>query len=52
MTDETVPELPDWIKVLIQDARDEGYSAGRVDGMRFVYSETIGLLEIKKNRAW
>lgn len=32
MTNETIPELPDWVKVLINDARQEGYNSGLRDG--------------------
>lgn len=39
MTNETIPELPDWVKVLIDDARDEGYQAGFFTGKRVAYSD-------------
>lgn len=38
MTNETVPELPDWVKVLIDDARNEGYDSGHQEGMSHAFS--------------
>lgn len=52
MTNETVPELPEWVKVLIDDARQEGYSAGRADGMQYAYSDMSGLAQVRARKAW
>lgn len=38
MTNETIPELPDWVKVLIADARSEGYESGLKDGAMGAWS--------------
>lgn len=40
MTDE-IPDLPDWVKTLIDNARTDGFYEGRQEGMRFQYEQSV-----------
>lgn len=45
-----VPELPDWITVLIEDARDEGYSSGLEAGRNAAWDDMKRVVENRGDR--
>lgn len=49
MTNETIPELPDWVKVLIADARQEGWSSGFREGGQKVLHDLQQIIDTKVN---
>lgn len=53
MTNETVPELPGWVKVLINDAREEGFESGVEYGRKSAENDVIEFAKAGfRSRRW